>query len=174
MRTCRPYEDLHWGSRNIIAKMHTKTSNNNQIQDEVACSLSPLEQQLLATRIEVRGKRGRKVAVLLTQAHQRRVELLNKTREVGNIDQENVYQFPRSSPCKTPLCSCTILRKFVTECGAEKPQFLTSTCLRKHITGNIQGILQASRGNTATCESEQTPDQSGEGKSNAFQGEITG
>ena len=67
------------------------------------------------------------------KAHQRQVELLNKTRELGNIDQENVYQFPRSSPCKTPLCSCTILRKFATECGAEKPQFLTSTCLRKHI-----------------------------------------
>ena len=54
--------------------------NDSQIQEEVASSLSSLEKQLLRTmaRVEMRGKRGRKIAVLLTKAHQHQMELLNK------------------------------------------------------------------------------------------------
>ena len=57
-------------------------TNDGQIQQEVASSLSSLEKELLKTmaRVEMRGKRGRKVAVLLTKAHQHQMELLNKTR----------------------------------------------------------------------------------------------
>ena len=110
-------------------------TNDGQVQEEVASSLSSLEKELLKTmaRVEMRGKRGRKVAVLLTKAHHHQMELLNKTREMANIDPGNVYQFPRSGTCKTPLCSCMVLRRFASECGAEKPELLTSTCLRKHI-----------------------------------------
>ena len=109
--------------------------NDSQIQEEVASSLSSLEQELLKTmtRVEMQGKRGRKVAVLLTKAHQHQMELLNKTRELANTDPGNVYQFPRSGACKTPLCSCMVLRGFASECGAEKQELLTSTCLRKHV-----------------------------------------
>ena len=58
---------------------------------------------------------------------------LNKTREIGKIDPANVYQFPRSGECKTPIRSCSALRKFASKCGAKKPELLTLTCLRKHI-----------------------------------------
>ena len=118
---------------------HNYTSGMNasddQIQEEVARSLSPLEQQLLKqmARVELRGKRGRKVAVLLTKSHKHQMDNLNKTREIGKIDPANVYQFPRSGACKTPIRSCSALRKFASKCGAKKPELLTSTCLRKHI-----------------------------------------
>ena len=67
-----------------------------------------LEQQLLKqmARVELRGKRGCKVAVLLTKDHKHQMDNLNKTSN-GNIDPANVYQFPRSGACKTPIRSCS-------------------------------------------------------------------
>ena len=108
---------------------------NYAVQEEIEASLSPFELKLSKTikRIETRGKRGRKVAILLTKAHQEQIEILNQTRIFGKIDTDNLYEFPRPGESKTPLRSSDVLRKFSLECGATKPEFLTSTSLRKHI-----------------------------------------
>ena len=109
--------------------------SHTEMQEEIASSLSEMERQLAKKmkRVEIRGKRGRKVAVLLTECHQEQINLLNKTRKAVNIATDNNYQFPRLGESRTPVRSSDVLRAFAKECGAENPEYLTSTSLRKHI-----------------------------------------
>lgn len=41
--------------------------------------------------------------------------------------------FARLGHAQFPLRSADILRKYATECGAEQPELITSTSLRKHV-----------------------------------------
>ncbi|KAL8608782.1 hypothetical protein ACOMHN_065519 [Nucella lapillus] len=106
--------------------------SGKNLQEDILNSLSKFEQALAKKleRIEIRGKRGRRVPVLLTERHKQRVECLIKKRP-HNV--ESIFLFPRGTDTKTPLRTSDILRKFSRECGAEKPELLTSTSLRKHI-----------------------------------------
>ncbi|KAG7456743.1 hypothetical protein MATL_G00239180 [Megalops atlanticus] len=101
---------------------------------DVFDSLSKLEQQLSSTltRIEIRGKRGRKVPVLLTKSMVSSMEvLIHFRREVG-VPEENPYMFARME-ANSHIRGCDCLRKFASECGAKYPENLTSTKLRKHV-----------------------------------------
>ncbi|GFR87870.1 hypothetical protein ElyMa_006087600 [Elysia marginata] len=112
------------------------------MQDEIASGLSLFEQKLASTltRIEIRGKRGRKVPVLLTMKHKERIDCLLKYREQAGVSHENPFLFPRSGNVLSCLRSCDVLRKFARKCGASQPDLLSSTSLRKHIA-TISQIL---------------------------------
>lgn len=102
---------------------------------EVQETLSSFEKHLLhaISRFEIRGKRGRKVAVLVTTQYKHQIELLNGTRSVGRIDPNNNYLFPRPGSSRTPLACSELLRRYSKICGAKEPIMLTSTNLRKHL-----------------------------------------
>ena len=102
------------------------------LQEEIMHGLSRFEQALAKKleRIEIRGKRGRRVPVLLTERHKHRVECLIRKRP-HNV--ESRFLFPRGTDTSTPLSTSDILRKYSRECGAEQPELLTSTSLRKQI-----------------------------------------
>ena len=110
-------------------------SSEGLMQEEIKESLSSLEKEIAKhiKRVEIRGKRGRKVAVLITEKLQNQIDLLLKTRDTGKIDTDNIYLFPRPGHSVTPLRSSDVLRKFANDCGAQRPEWLTSTSLRKHI-----------------------------------------
>ena len=105
------------------------------LHDDVMESLSKFEQKLANTleRFEIRGKRGRRVPVLLTERHKRRVNILLK-HHTGN----SKYLFPLAED--TTLSTWKILSDLAKECGAERPELLTSTNLRKHV-GTVSQIL---------------------------------
>ncbi|KAL4234518.1 hypothetical protein ACF0H5_006161 [Mactra antiquata] len=109
---------------------HGKTTNQ-----EVFESLSPLERKLaeVINRVEVRGKRGRRVAILLQDHIVKQFDALIKYRSSGNIDPSNVFMFARPGTSETPIRATDVLRKFASICGAKQPQTLTSTGFRKHV-----------------------------------------
>ncbi|XP_067311201.1 uncharacterized protein [Pseudorasbora parva] len=101
--------------------------------EDVNVALSELEKSLCKhfVRLEIRGKRGRKVPVLLTPAMVDSLNLLvEKRKECGVADNSYMFARPyavshyRGSDC---------IRYFVNACGAKNPLSLTSTKLRKHV-----------------------------------------
>lgn len=120
------------------AKMLLQTyesKNNDALNEDVMQCLSKLEQDLSNdfTRVVIRGKRGRKVPVLLTKEMTRSLDFLieHRTQE-NNIFETNKYVFARqSSDCH--IRGSDSLRKFANECNAKHPETLTSSQLRKHI-----------------------------------------
>ena len=101
---------------------------------EMNKQLSKLEQKLCSSlhRFEVKGKRGNKVPVLLTDEMKKRVDILMEYRNTAGVLPTNPYVFaiPQSDNC---LRGSDCLRKFAMECGAKHPENITSTRLRKHI-----------------------------------------
>jgi len=85
-------------------------------------------------RVEIAGKRGRTVPILFTPSMQRSIDFLIKTRKDVGVHDNNHYLFPRSSfGSLSPLRSSDSLYFFSRECGATKPENITSTKLRKHV-----------------------------------------
>lgn len=111
----------------------TNSLSNEQeelVNEEVNNSLTKLEQKLVneMSRMEILGKRGRKVTVLFTKQHMHQVKLLVKMRTVGKVKDENPFLFPRPGDAKTPLRSCDLIKKFALEAGAKVPTNMTPTC----------------------------------------------
>ena len=94
--------------------------------------LSKVEQHLASNlrRIEVRGKKGRKVALLVTAEMRGYLDTLMKFRSAMGIPPQNPYVFANGNNC---INACKFLRKFAVQCGAQNPTKLTSTGLRKQI-----------------------------------------
>ncbi|KAJ8023168.1 N-lysine methyltransferase KMT5A-B [Holothuria leucospilota] len=97
-------------------------------------TLSQFEQDLVKViwRVEIVGKRGRTVPVLITDKMKGALDELVKFRSVVGVNSTNQFMFP-------VLCSdhhirgCDTLRTYSSLCGAKRPDLLRSTQLRKHI-----------------------------------------
>ncbi|CAG0884569.1 unnamed protein product, partial [Cyprideis torosa] len=111
-------------------------SQKQSIDDVVMTALSPLEKELSRSlhRVEVRGKKGKVVPVLLTKEMKRACDvLLEKRFEVG-VDKKNIYLFARPFfGAQTPLRGTDAIREHSEKCGAENPQRLRSTSMRKQL-----------------------------------------
>jgi len=97
-------------------------------------SLSAFERKLCDAmwRLEIPGKRGRKVPVLFPVNLKEKIDVLVAHRQDCGIPETNVYLFARSTAC-THIRSSDCLRKFAVDCGAQCPDLITTTRLRKHI-----------------------------------------
>lgn len=86
-------------------------------------------------RFTIRGKLNRTVPVLLDTSMVKCVEILLEHRREARVKDNNPYVFGIPSVGKVfkYLRACTLLRKFSVECGAEHPERLRGTKLRKHI-----------------------------------------
>ncbi|KAK3553019.1 hypothetical protein QTP86_031221 [Hemibagrus guttatus] len=93
-----------------------KKASTSAINEDIYETLSPLEKELskLLTRIEIRGKRGKKVPVFLTERMKDSIELLVKWREEAGIPAENPYLFARPG-VMTNIRGCDCLRKYAVE-----------------------------------------------------------
>lgn len=97
--------------------------------------LSKLEQDLSHefTRLVIRGKRGRKVPVLLIKEMTKSLDFLIEQRgEDNDILDSNEYVFARQNS-DLHLRGSDCLRKYATISGAKRPETLTSIQLRKHV-----------------------------------------
>ncbi|XP_057183197.1 uncharacterized protein LOC130549867 isoform X3 [Triplophysa rosa] len=101
--------------------------------------LSNYEQKLCRyfERVELKGKRGRKVAVLLTPDMTNALNLLIANRKECSVPEENDYLFAVPQ-CLTYYRGHESLRRLADECGAQKPDCLRSTKLRKEIATTSQ------------------------------------
>ncbi|XP_077367808.1 uncharacterized protein LOC144033086 isoform X5 [Festucalex cinctus] len=102
--------------------------------EDMAACLTPLENKMCEffTRLEIRGKRGRGVPVLLKPSMVSAMELLAQTREMCGVLKENVFMFGRPE-AMTAYRGGECIQKLAKESGAKNPEALTSTRLRKHI-----------------------------------------
>lgn len=109
--------------------------------EDINEALSELERKLCQyfQRIEIRGKRGRKVPVLLTPEMLKSLELLVKKREECRVQKENTFLFARPSAMSCYRGSDCI-RYFANACGAKRPETLCSTKLRKQL-GTLSKVL---------------------------------
>ena len=66
------------------------------MNEEVTKSLSPFELHLskIFTKIEIRGKRGRKVLLLMTKAVEKGIDILIQLRADVGVSEGNPYIFP--------------------------------------------------------------------------------
>ncbi|KAL8589911.1 hypothetical protein ACOMHN_023998 [Nucella lapillus] len=112
-----------------------KTGKANSLQEELCEGLSEVEHHLISVldRFEIRGKRGRKVPVILTPRHKERLMCLVKHRVAVGVLDDNKFLFARTGSAQTPLRGSDVIREFSHSCGAEQPLLITSTSLRKHI-----------------------------------------
>ncbi|XP_033638570.1 uncharacterized protein LOC117299220 [Asterias rubens] len=100
------------------------------------CLLSKVEQGLcqMLEVVEIVGKRGRTVPVLLTPEMTEKMTVLLEKREHAGVVADNDYMFARSNYQSLGyIRGSDCLRKHASLAGAANPQCLRSTKLRKHI-----------------------------------------
>ena len=114
-----------------IEQFHKASSDVN---DDVMQGLSQWERKLCTklSRVEIRGKRGRKVPILLSASMVQSIKLLISKRDAVGVLPSNPYLFARPG-CSTSYRGCDSIKTFVKESGAEHPEYVTSTRLRKHV-----------------------------------------
>ena len=109
-------------------------------------SLSSTEKYLCRyfSRIEIRGKRGRKVPVLLTPKMVERIDLLLTTRTEAGVNPENPFVFARLLGSADSIRAHDCIREFAVNCGAKAPFSITTTKLRNHIAtmSQIQNLSE--------------------------------
>lgn len=117
--------------RMSVVDFNKKSISHN---DDVVKSLTKWEQQLCQrlTRVEIRGKRGRKVPVLLTGRILQTLDLLVQTRSKVGVLSSNSFLFARPA-AQSGYRGADCLRKFALLSGAKNPEHLTSTQLRKQV-----------------------------------------
>ncbi|XP_057211659.1 uncharacterized protein LOC130567503 isoform X1 [Triplophysa rosa] len=120
-----------------VSKMLLKSfqeRDSTSLHDDVALGLSRFEQKLCShfSRVEIRGKRGRKVAVLLSPDMVDALTLLVSRRSECGVQDTNGFLFARPH-CQSHYRGQDSLRAYASECGAQNPEFLRSTQLRKHV-----------------------------------------
>ncbi|XP_051802894.1 uncharacterized protein LOC110968623 isoform X9 [Acanthochromis polyacanthus] len=111
-----------------------RSRNKSMLHEDLAICLTPFERKMCEffTRVEIRGKRGRMVPVLLKPSMVTAMELLADTRESCGVPSENLFMFARPEALSS-YRGGECLQKYAKLCGAKHPEALTSTKLRKHI-----------------------------------------
>ncbi|XP_071357574.1 uncharacterized protein [Trachinotus anak] len=102
------------------------------VHSDVALGLSELEQKHFQ-RIEIRGKRNRKVPILLTPDMMSSMETLVAHRRTCGVPDDSPFFFARPE-AETHLRGSDAIRQLARQCGAKHPETLnSSTKLRKQV-----------------------------------------
>ena len=124
------------GEASKLELVHLNEMCNDVPSNDIKSALSEFEVKLCSyfKRVEIRGKRGRKVPMLITQQSEKAIKLLVNLREhVGvNVNNKYVFAIPTMGSLQY-LRGSDALRKHVNFCSLKCPQAITSTKLRKHI-----------------------------------------
>lgn len=120
----------------ITMDHYDKGITNPQIEphSEVIDKLSPLEKQLCTklTRIEIRGKRNRRVPILLSPSMLAGLQRMVELRK-GRVVEDCRYLFARIGNCETPYRGHICLNEIAASAGVSNPEAFKSTKLRKHL-----------------------------------------
>ncbi|KAI5608167.1 hypothetical protein C0J50_9569 [Silurus asotus] len=100
-----------------------KSRKSSKLNKDIAICLSEFERKLCLhfIRVEIRGKRGRNVPVILKPSMVSAMELLNETREVCGVPDENPFMFARSGAMSAYRGGECISRA-AHECGIKVPE----------------------------------------------------
>ncbi|XP_064628861.1 uncharacterized protein LOC135488255 [Lineus longissimus] len=106
-------------------------------QEDIMKAFSPFEQKLCKAlhRIEIVGKRGRTVPVLLTADMHNWMKkvVCCETRSIVGVNQANFYIFAARHGSLGHLRGTDTLSEHSSKCGAKHPELIRSTRLRKQV-----------------------------------------
>ena len=124
------------GEASKLETKHIQEMCNGLPNEDIQASLTPFELKLCEhfKRVEIRGKRGRKVPMLVTRELENAIRLIVKLRDDVGVNPNNKYVF--SIPTMGSLQYLRgndALRKHVRLCNLKCPEAVTSTKLRRHI-----------------------------------------
>lgn len=110
------------------------SKDQTPVNKDVAVGLSGFEKKLCEyfQRVEIRGKRGRKVPVLLAPDMVVAMDLLVQLREKCSVPTENQHMFARPGAL-SHYRGADCVREYAKACGAKHPEALSSTKLRKQV-----------------------------------------
>lgn len=94
-------------------------------------------------RFQIRGKLTRTVPVLLHYDLLNSIQLFIQCRDQANVHPKNPYVFGIEGFHKQRykyISACDQMHKFASECGADHPERLRGTLLRKHIATNCHKL----------------------------------
>ena len=112
-------------------------STNNVGEDEMGLSKLELALASRFQRVEIEGKRGRTVPILLTEQMREALDVMVGSRQTVTINANNEYVFAASVGLGS-LRGCDVIRECAVLCGASRPEALRSTSLRKQIATMAQ------------------------------------
>ncbi|KAJ8316567.1 hypothetical protein KUTeg_005882 [Tegillarca granosa] len=115
-----------------------EVSGSGRPEPVVMETLSEFEKQLCNThtRVEIKGKRGRRVPVLFTDAMKKSINILIKNRERSNVNSDLLFAKPGNS--KFPYRGSDCLKKLAKEAEIENTSTFTSSLLRKQLATLVQ------------------------------------
>lgn len=121
-------------SKMTIQQYMCRPNWREECTQEVLMSLTPLEKEISSrlTLVYVPGKRGRKVAVLLTPILKKAIDTLMEVRSEVEILKENKYVFSKIAS-ENHIRGHECLRKACALAKLQKPEAITSTKLRKYV-----------------------------------------
>jgi hypothetical protein len=116
-----------------------KSKGLNTTNQELLGSLSDLEKQMAKSLllVEIKGKRGQRVPLLIPNDSQIAISVLLAHRSSANVPDANPFLFaiPRST---SSLRGWDVLNKLSREFGCQKPESITGTKLRKYLATTVQ------------------------------------
>ncbi|CAD6222091.1 GSCOCG00011714001-RA-CDS [Cotesia congregata] len=122
----------------VISDMDRLQSIDEQADKEEYNALDDDGKKIAANyyRIEIRGKLNKDVAVIVSNDIVDEIKLLIRYRESANVPTDNdfVFGLPNGVNNRIRVLNlCAVLRELSVSCGAEKPELLRGTHLRKHV-----------------------------------------
>ena len=127
----------------LSAYTQTLETGSGKPDEVVLSTLNEFEKVLCQShlRVEIRGKRGRKVPVLFTEEMKKYVDTLISLRKKANVTQP--YLFARPGSHSKPFRGSDSLRRFAKAASLQNPSAISSTKLRKQL-GTLSQILNLS------------------------------
>lgn len=124
--------------RVLIEDFNNYEKLNKNMYTDIYKSLSAENKKIAEkyVRFCIRGKLGRTVPVLLSNALFQSILLILKFRKQAGVSEKNPYVFGLPEQNKERykyLKACTLIRKFAEECNASEASTLRGTILRKHV-----------------------------------------
>jgi hypothetical protein len=122
-------------ARMLISEYKEAMAHTTPNDDILQC-LSPMEKALVERfrRVAIVGKRDRSVPVLLTKTACEEIDHLIAARKEAGVSDANEFVFARPYfSSEDHLAGHECLSKAAKESGAEQPENITSTRLRKHL-----------------------------------------
>ena len=122
----------------ILLENYISHQKNPSLEEEIRKSLSPLEIKLceMYNRMEVRGKRGRVVPVLMTPQVIKYIDLLVKCRDDVGVYPDNQFLFPVTGGSLHHLRGYDAIQWHIQLCKdkLKQPGAITATNVRKHVS----------------------------------------
>nr|XP_055059767.1 uncharacterized protein LOC129443291 isoform X2 [Misgurnus anguillicaudatus] len=119
-----------------VSKMTLECFKKRLHEDIALSGLSTFEQKMSKrfSRVEITGKKGRKVSALLNPELVNAIELIVDKRHACEVDEDNPFVFGRPiSSSFSVFKGQDCLGIFASQCGAQNPKYLGSPQLRKQV-----------------------------------------